>query len=330
MSESDAATPAPDLSVPDSDRKLVDVAVAVIIKPDGEFLLARRPAGKPYAGYWEFPGGKVEPRESVYDALVREIREELGIRVDQAYPWITQIFSYPHALVKLHFYRVTQWHGEPHPHENQEFSWQVADNVRVTPLLPANGPVLRALALPAAYGISNAEELGVGVFMTQLEIALENGLRLVQVREKSMSPEVLLAFSRTVVQLAHRYGARVTVNSDWELASAADADGVHLSSRQLAQISGRPHAALVGASCHNEEELDRAASLGVDYVLLGPVNPTLSHPGTAALGWERFAELIRSFPLPVYALGGLRESDLISAWQHGAHGVAMMRSVWRK
>ena len=313
----------------DDDRKLVDVAVAVIMKADGEFLLAKRPEGKPYAGYWEFPGGKVEHGESVYDALVREIKEELGVRVEQAYPWITQVFSYPHALVKLHFYRVTQWHGDPHPHEKQEFSWQAANDVCVTPLLPANGPVLNALALPCIYGISNAAELGTDAFLDRLESALKNGLRLVQVREKMMSPAALSHFAENVVRLAHSYGAKVAVNSDAELARAINAEGVHLSSRQLKQMTERPDMVLVGASCHNREELERAVGVGVDYVLLGPVMPTLSHPGLPSLGWQCFAEMIKDMPMPVYAIGGLQESDLISAWQHGAHGIAMLRGAWK-
>ena len=92
-----------------SETKITDVAVAIITRPDGCFLLARRPEGKPYAGYWEFPGGKVEPNERVADALARELKEELGITATDAYPWVTQVFTYPHAKVKLHFYRVTAW-----------------------------------------------------------------------------------------------------------------------------------------------------------------------------------------------------------------------------
>ena len=92
----------------------VEVAVAVLIRMDGRVLLARRPAGKVYAGYWEFPGGKVEPGESVRDALEREIREELAVEVERAHPWITRVFTYPHATVRLHFYRVLAWRGEPH------------------------------------------------------------------------------------------------------------------------------------------------------------------------------------------------------------------------
>ena len=175
-----------------TETKITDVAVAVITRPDGSFLLARRPEGKPYAGYWEFPGGKVEPNERVADALAREVKEELGIDVTCAYPWVTQVFTYPHAKVKLHFYRVTAWQGEPHPHEGQVFSWERAESVSVEPLLPANGPILRGLSLPPVMGVSQAAELGVEPFLIKLDAALQRGLRLIQLREKQMSDKELV------------------------------------------------------------------------------------------------------------------------------------------
>jgi len=312
-----------------SEVELVDVAVAVIIKPDGQFLLAKRPTGKPYAGYWEFPGGKVEPGEAVYDALLREIREELGISVEQAYPWITQIFSYPHAKVKLHFYQVTQWQGEPYPHENQEFSWQSAGHVAVAPLLPANGPVLQALALPAIYGISQVAEMGKTAFLAQLDAAFENGLGIVQIRENQMQPDELAGFVREVVSIGRQYGAKVLVNGNAEIAQATGADGIHLTARQLHDAQVRPDSGLVGASCHNREELELAVALALDYAVLGPVKPTLTHPGAPALGWPGFADLIKDISIPVYALGGLQVQDLILARQHGAHGIAMLRGAWK-
>src|SRR5512140_3202675 len=165
----------------------IEVVAAVILNDRDEFLLAQRPAGKVYAGYWEFPGGKVEGGEAAAAALKRELVEELGIDVITARPWLTRDFDYPHAAVRLRFFRVTKWSGDPHGREQQQLAWQSVRHIAVAPLLPANGPILRALELPHVYGITCAGELGREVFMARLERSLQNGLRLIQVREKHLA-----------------------------------------------------------------------------------------------------------------------------------------------
>lgn len=308
---------------------IVEVVAAVILQPDGQFLLTRRPGGKVYSGYWEFPGGKVEPNESLLHALDRELWEELGIHVRQAYPWITRIFSYSHATVRLHFFRVVEWEGKPSPREKQGLSWQQPHLVEVSPILPANGPILQALLLPPVYAITQATEIGIEPALKQIEQALQNGLRLLQIREKQMAKDALQEFSMQVLALAQSYQAKVLINGDAELAREMGADGVHFTSSQLMALSCRPDPGygLCGASCHNAEELFAAEQLGLDFVVLGPVQSTLSHPGISPLGWKRFATLIRDYSLPVYALGGLHPEDLPIAQEMGAHGIAMMRGV---
>lgn len=307
---------------------IIEVAAAVLLREDGSFLLTMRPADKIWAGYWEFPGGKVEPGETALQALQRELNEELGITVQIAYPWVTRVFTYPHALVRLNFFRVPAWNGELHPHEGQELSWQRAQQVTVTPVLPANTPILRTLELPDWYAISNAAELGCTEFLRRLECALQNGLRLLQVREKHLSGEALEKFAARVVSLAHRYGAWVLINGDEGLAERVGADGIHYTGAQLHNCQSRPVFAWCSASCHNAAELKRAGELGFDFALLGPVQPTLSHPGAAHLGWNKFAEMTTGTAIPVYALGGLTAADLHTAQRHGAHGVGLLRQAW--
>jgi 8-oxo-dGTP diphosphatase len=306
----------------------VEVVAAVIQHDDGRFLLGQRPPGKVYAGYWEFPGGKVEPGESAPGALKRELHEELGIDVERAYPWLTRDYDYAHAAVRLRFFRVTGWSGALHGRENQRFEWQRPGAVVVEPMLPANGPILRALTLPSVYGISHCEEMGEPEFLRRLPRALESAVGLVQVREKGLPPHEQVRLAAAVIAAARPRGARVLLNGDPELARRADADGVHLTAAALMELDTRPALDLVGASCHDARELDRAAALSADFVVLGPVQATPSHPGAATLGWERFAELIRDYPLPVYALGGLKRPDLETAWAAGAHGISMMRGAW--
>jgi len=126
-------------------REPVDVAVGVLFNERQEFLLTSRPAGKVYAGHWEFPGGKLEASETVEQALARELEEELGIRIGAAQPWKIEVVDYPHARVRLHFCKVYDWTGEFEMREQQAMSWQSLP-VQVAPVLPGTIPVLNWLA----------------------------------------------------------------------------------------------------------------------------------------------------------------------------------------
>jgi len=306
---------------------VTDVAVGVVFHDDGRVLFAERPAGKPWSGYWEFPGGKIESGESVLRALTRELHEELGIEVDRAVPWITFEYAYPEKRVRLHFWRVFAWHGTPHGREDQHLSWENPQAVGVRPLLPANEHVLNALNLPSVYAITNAEKIGVASFLERLQAALESGVRLIQVREHAMSPEALTDFSRRVVSMARPFSARVLVNGSAEVAKRAGADGVHVTAAALMQLDAPPME-FWGASCHNAAELEQAAKLNASLVVLSPVLPTASHPGVSGMGWEKFAQLVAGRPTPVYALGGMRRELLETAMRHGAHGIALLSGVW--
>lgn len=308
--------------------EIVDAAVAVIVRADGRVLLGQRPEGKPWSGWWEFPGGKIEAGEAAVHALQRELHEELGIEAIEFSPWLTRTFAYPERTVRLHFFIVRKWLGEPHGKEDQQLSWESPAAPSVGPLLPANAPVLDALLLPSIYAITNLAEIGETPFFAALDRALHSGVRLIQVREKQLGSTDLAKFAQAVVEHARPHGTRVVVNGDVELARTVGADGVHLPSAALMACTQKPHGLLCGASCHNAAELAQAAKLELDYALLAPVQATQTHPGVSPLGWKKFAELSRNQPLPVYALGGMAPQDLPMAWESGAHGIAMMRALW--
>jgi 8-oxo-dGTP diphosphatase len=299
----------------------VEVAAAVIQRADGAFLLARRPTGKVYAGYWEFPGGKIEPGEPPERALARELREELGIEACTAFPWLTREYTYPHAAVRLNFFRVTAWKGDPHPREDQAIAWQRFGAPLAEPMLPANAPVLAALALPHEYAITDVERYGAADILQRMRGRLTQGLQLIQVRDRGLAGRE--AFVRDAVRLAHRHGARVLVSG-----GPALGDGVHFTAAQLMALTGRPARGLAAASCHDQAELARAMALQLDFAVLGPVKATASHPAARPLGWEEFARIARGASIPVYAIGGLRRRDLEAAWCAGAHGVAMISGAW--
>jgi 8-oxo-dGTP diphosphatase len=316
---------------------IVDVAVAILQrkKVDGqsEFLLASRPNGKGWAGWWEFPGGKIEIGESTEHALSRELREELGVKPTTTLQWVTRKFDYPETndspakTVKLHFYFVDAWEGELRPREGQQLRWQSADNITVSPVLPANAPIMKALALPPVYVITNLAEMGEQAFFATLKNQLERGLRMIQVREKQLLKAEFMKFSTQVIALAKQYGAKVLISEDLGLARELGAHGVHLPSQALLVLKTKPADLVVAASCHNLIELKHAEHLDLDFVVLSPVKSTLSHPEAEPLGWQKFAELAENVNLPIYALGGMSLNDLPLALSYGARGIAFQRSV---
>ena len=315
--------------------KIIDVAVGVLLRPDGTVLLGNRPADKPWPGWWELPGGKLEPDETVLQALARELHEELGIEVTAATPWVTYVHAYPTTTVRLAFCRVTGWNGEPKGLEGQQLRWVDLRHAHEQPqLLPATYPPLRWLQLPEVYAISgvNSPE-NLSNFLVRLDKNLAAGLRLLQWREpgwpEGVSAPSLRQALVCVLARCRAAGARVVVNSIHPPEWWALADGVHLRSGDAAGLSTRPAVAegsLLGVSTHNLSELRQARALDADFAVLGPVLPTLSHPGAPGMGWATFAELNAQAGLPVYALGGQSAATLDLVRSVGGHGFAGIRA----
>lgn len=313
----------------ESSRVSLHVVAGLVIEDD-RVCVTRRADDTHQGGKWEFPGGKLEPREDPRAGLKRELREELGIEVQQAEPFVDVHHDYGDVAVRLDVWHVIHYDGTPHGREAQPLRW-----VRIADLDPADfpaadRPVLRRLQLPALYLLSDVERFGKVGFVRQLKRALAAGARMVQLREPDMDPASFVVYAREIAELCHGFGARLLINADPAWVQDCAADGVHLNSRRLRGLSERPLTAdhWVGASCHDERELAAAQRLGLDFVVLGPVQPTASHPGAAVLGWERLRRLCALTTLPVYAIGGMRADDYPAARTAGAHGLAMISGVW--
>jgi 8-oxo-dGTP diphosphatase len=312
--------------------KRIEVAAAVLRRADGAFLLGLRPEGTPYAGCWEFPGGKLEPGETPHHALVRELQEELGIQSAVFFPWITVEHTYPDVHVRLHCFEVRECKPGPEGlerHVHAAFHWQESPQAPPpSPMLPTNVAIFRALSLPRQMGITHAADVGVKTQIAMAKKALEQGLPCLQVREPALSENDRLDLIAALKPLAAAHAARLILNGDPQEAQALGLDGVHLSGQRLLALDARPDLPLVGASCHTRAELEKAAHWGLDYAFLGPVFPTQTHPGRPGLGWEAFSRLVSGLSIPVLALGGLSPFQLQDAQRCGAHGVAGIRGFW--
>ena len=309
---------------------IIHVAAAAMIDNNDRVLLSRRRPDSHQGGLWEFPGGKLEPDESVAAGLTRELHEELGIDVVAHRPLIRITHHYPDRSVLLDVQLVDDWRGTPVGREGQPLTWVERQALPDYPMPAADAPVVNALLLPSSYLITPPRLESPDSFLRGLESSLQAGVRLVQLRLFDLSETDMLAVGRATSELCHARQARVLLNGGLEMATAIGADGLHLSSRHLHHCKNRPVPAgqLLAVSCHSPEDLAAAAGLAADFAMLSPVLPTRSHPDADPLGWGRFAAWVDQASVPVFALGGMRPELIETAWQHGAQGIAAIRGLW--
>ena len=324
-----SAKPPPSLLTPHSSSlSPLHVAVAVLRNAEGEILLSRRRKGTHLAGLWEFPGGKLEAGESLSAALQREIKEELGIRILAHRPLIRISHSYPEKNVLLDVQLVNEWRGIAAGMEGQQIAWVSVERIDDYHLPPADRPIVTAMRLPSRYLITPPLLEDESVFLQQLEASLQQGIRLLQLRLPGYDNKRLAPLAGRVMALCHSYEATLMLKD--EALARRLCCGLHISSSQLRAMRSRsfPQQQLLAASCHTQQELAHAASIGVDFATLSPVQPTATHPQAQPLGWERFSAMVAEATLPVYALGGMQADDTQLAWRSGAQGIAAIRSLF--
>ncbi len=302
-------------------RNPLHVAVGVIKDKEGNILISLRDKSSHQGGLWEFPGGKVELKEPVEQALIRELKEELGISVQALTPLIKINHQYTDLNVLLDVWTVTLFSGNPTGCEGQEIKWVSPEDLIKHSFPEANYPIITAARLPNEYAILNGED--VDELLIKLEIILNKGIKLIQARIKPLSAKEVKQFFKLATPSCKEKGACILVNSAVKSADKVNADGIHLTSQHLLTLKQKPTGyKWVSASCHNQLELQHAEQIGIDFVVLAPVLPTKTHPSTSPLGWDSFKILTNNVNLPVFALGGMQQTDKPIAKKFGAQGIA--------
>ncbi len=313
---------------------MLNVVAAVIHNPQGQILIAQRPLHKHQGGLWEFAGGKIDDGESAAQALVRELQEELGITATKYRPLLTVEHHYVDKSVRLQVFRVTAFEGEAHGAEGQPIVWVDAERLSDYTFPAANAPILKAAVLPDIYYITpEPHEVG-GDLLHWLHERVQKGM-WVTLRAKSLAKPAYLLLAQQVAALCQQRQALVFLHSHAELlAEVPFAGGVHLPVDRLGSVDqGRAalglaeHHYLV-ISCHNQHELQSAWQHGADFATLSPVLKTTSHPEQEGIGWQQFGAWVAQAKLPVYALGGMTDSDVPLAQQLGAQGIAGIRGLF--
>lgn len=314
-------------------RNDIHVAVGVIVR-NGRVLIARRPGHVHQGGLLEFPGGKVEPGETVQQALVREIAEETGLKLveDSLKPVIGIRHDYGDKRVFLDVWQTSTVEGEAEGREGQSISWMLPDSMRDEDFPAGNRAIIRALKLPPLLAITGCVEGDEGIRkgIAQLASAVQQRLvSFVVLRAPDLGSAAYQQFVEAGLSACKETGAKLIAHGS-PIAFQDGLAGLHLPWREAEELESRPvpDDVWLGVSCHNPEQIAHAARLEADYVTFGPVKPTVSHPEATGIGWAAFRACVAQASMPVYGLGGLGEKDVPKARQEGGQGIAGIGYWW--
>ncbi|MEI7841112.1 MAG: Nudix family hydrolase [Methylococcaceae bacterium] len=304
----------------------ISIVIGIVKNSAGKIFITRRHNTLNQGGLWEFAGGKVEHSETLEIALARELKEEIGIDIITAKPLIHLLHEYSDCVVKLHIFSVVEYEGEAQSRLNQEWAWVKTDDLTNYAFPAANKAILTACRLPPYYAILNDD---TDDLLSKLNSLLAQGVTLIQARLKNLTAAQARDFLALAYPLCQSKGAWLLVNSGTANAFEMPSDGIHLTSGDLLALKSRPkNLRWLAASCHNQAELKHAEKIGVDFAVLAPIRKTTTHPETIPLGWAIFSDWINECNVPIYALGGMKKTDLETAQSYGGQGIAGIQTFF--
>ncbi len=299
-----------------------------ILQNDAQYLIALRQDGKELSGYWEFPGGKQEAGESPLDALTRELKEEINIIVEHATLFKEFSWVYNDKEIHLTFFHVHSYKGQPHANESQKIKWVYPEELRTYKFPEANRYAINLLTLPNSIVITpDCNEMNTWMQRVKMHLANQNTILRLRFSNRLAPTSQQLS---EIVELSAQSKSYVMFDpNDFEYIIPTPYTGIHLNRHQTMRfMRSDNHELILGASVHNEDELEKALRLGVDYVMISPVLPTQTHPDAEGIGWQRFSNIIGNTKILCYALGGMTPSMMEIAQDNNAHGIAGLRGFW--
>lgn len=312
-----------------SKNKDIQVAVGIVINDKGELLIAKRPEHWLGGGFWEFPGGKIEPNEDSQMAMKRELLEEVGIQVQQCNPLIQLTYIYPERKVTLNAWWVTAYLGQATGMEGQEISWHTPAALNEIKMLPANRAIVVAVQLPDCY-LKTPECRDPVLFLAALKKTLtSHSIRLIQLCSPNLNDHDYWALAKHALKICKQHDCKLLLQTtNLCLLDKIDCDGIQLDTQQLLTLHERPLATTkwVGANCYTQDHVSQAEALGIDFVTVGPV--LSSTVNDHMLGWSNFSDIVAKANIPIYAHGGILLEDITQAKQLGAQGIVVSSGLW--
>jgi 8-oxo-dGTP diphosphatase len=301
--------------------KIIKAVVGVLRNKSGQILIAKRQDHQFMAGFWELPGGKIENGETNEQAIIRELNEELGIKVEALSLHQTMQHTYTDRMVELYIYNIDQYQNTPTGIEGQQIAWASAQDLHNYQLLPTMKAFINSITLPNKYWITPSSNHQSEAWLTKFDEKLTSDISLIQLRSKV---EIDALFIAELHNKCKQHNIKLLLNIPNKTFDEPYCDGWHITTGEMLKLEKRPCAddKLLGASTHNLDEALKAQEIGADFVVISPVQATQTHPDTIPIGWGSAEEVVNKLNIPVYFLGGMGLEDLGKTLKIGAQGIA--------